>query len=46
MFSGKDMSAYSSDEYTQIKHVMSDITGAAAKAWHDIIYRDPDRGPL
>ncbi|MFF2300508.1 gamma-aminobutyraldehyde dehydrogenase [Arthrobacter sp. NPDC058127] len=36
---GKDMSAYSFDEYTQIKHVMYDITGAAVKDWHRTIYR-------
>ncbi len=36
---GKDMSMYSFDEYTQIKHVMSDITGVAAKEWHNMIYR-------
>ncbi|MGP4030073.1 gamma-aminobutyraldehyde dehydrogenase [Actinomadura sp. 3N407] len=35
---GKDMSAYSFDEYTQIKHVMSDITGAAAKPWHSTVH--------
>jgi betaine-aldehyde dehydrogenase len=35
---GKDMSAYSFDEYTRIKHVMSDITGAAAKPWHRTVY--------
>lgn len=38
---GKDMSAYSFDEYTRVKHVMFDITGAAAKPWHDTIYRAP-----
>jgi betaine-aldehyde dehydrogenase len=32
---GKDMSQYSFDEYTNIKHVMSDITGDAHKSWHD-----------
>jgi betaine-aldehyde dehydrogenase len=37
---GKDMSVYSFDEYTQIKHVMSDITGVAAKPWHTTVYRD------
>ncbi len=37
---GKDMSTYSFDEYTQIKHVMSDITGVAAKEWHNIVYLD------
>ncbi|MGW4124262.1 gamma-aminobutyraldehyde dehydrogenase [Nocardia sp. NPDC004711] len=36
---GKDMSAYAFEEYTNIKHVMSDITGAAHKPWHDIIFR-------
>jgi betaine-aldehyde dehydrogenase len=35
---GKDMSTYSFDEYTQVKHVMSDITGVAAKPWHQTIY--------
>lgn len=37
--SGKDMSTYSFDEYTNIKHVMSDITGNAHKDWHDTIRR-------
>jgi betaine-aldehyde dehydrogenase len=35
---GKDMSSYSFEEYTQVKHVMSDITGVAAKPWHRTIY--------
>ncbi|MEV6065776.1 gamma-aminobutyraldehyde dehydrogenase [Nocardia sp. NPDC052001] len=35
---GKDMSAYAFDEYTNIKHVMSDITAAAHKPWHDVIF--------
>lgn len=35
---GKDMSTYSFDEYTNIKHVMSDITAAAHKPWHDTIF--------
>lgn len=35
---GKDMSAYSFEEYTQVKHVMSDITGVACKPWHSTIY--------
>jgi betaine-aldehyde dehydrogenase len=35
---GKDMSAYSFDEYTQVKHVMADITGACAKSWHRTIF--------
>jgi betaine-aldehyde dehydrogenase len=36
---GKDMSMYSLEEYTQVKHVMHDITGAAAKPWHRTIFR-------
>ena len=36
---GKDMSSYSFDEYTQVKHVMYDITGTAQKDWHRTIYR-------
>ncbi|MEV5542159.1 gamma-aminobutyraldehyde dehydrogenase [Saccharopolyspora shandongensis] len=35
---GKDMSAYSFEEYTQVKHVMSDITGRAHKPWHDLVF--------
>lgn len=35
---GKDMSTYSFEEYTQVKHVMADLTGVAAKAWHRTIY--------
>jgi betaine-aldehyde dehydrogenase len=35
---GKDMSSYSFDEYTQVKHVMSDITARAAKPWHSTIF--------
>ncbi len=34
---GKDMSSYSFEEYTQVKHVMADITGVAAKPWHTTI---------
>ena len=36
---GKDMSSYSFEEYTQVKHVMSDITGNARKEWHRTIFR-------
>lgn len=35
---GKDMSTYSFDEYTAIKHVMFDITGEAEKPWHRTIF--------
>ena len=37
---GKDMSAYSFDEYTVVKHVMYDRTAVAAKPWHRTIFRD------
>jgi len=35
---GKDMSVYSLEEYTQVKHVMHDITGLARKEWHRTIF--------
>jgi betaine-aldehyde dehydrogenase len=35
---GKDMSTYSFDEYTVVKHVMVDGTGAARKDWHRTIF--------
>jgi betaine-aldehyde dehydrogenase len=37
---GKDMSQYSLDEYTAIKHVSTDITGIARKEWHRTIFAD------
>jgi betaine-aldehyde dehydrogenase len=37
---GKDMSMYSLEEYTNIKHVSSDITGAVRKDWHRTIFGD------
>ncbi|MEV7615249.1 gamma-aminobutyraldehyde dehydrogenase [Streptomyces sp. NPDC089799] len=37
---GKDMSSYSFEEYTQIKHVMYDNTAVAAKDWHRTIFGD------
>lgn len=36
---GKDMSAYSLEEYTQVKHVMFELTGAAEKDWHRTIFK-------
>ena len=36
---GKDMSTYSFEEYTQVKHVMADLTGAVKKEWHRTIFR-------
>ncbi len=35
---GKDMSTYSFDEYTVVKHVMYDRTAAAAKNWHRTVF--------
>jgi betaine-aldehyde dehydrogenase len=35
---GKDMSQYSFEEYTQLKHVSIDITGQARKDWHRTIF--------
>ncbi|MCU0296675.1 MAG: aldehyde dehydrogenase family protein, partial [Candidatus Nanopelagicales bacterium] len=35
---GKDMSAYSFEEYTQVKHVSFDITGLSHKEWHRTIF--------
>ncbi|WP_328763877.1 MULTISPECIES: gamma-aminobutyraldehyde dehydrogenase [unclassified Streptomyces] len=37
---GKDMSAYSFEEYTQVKHVMYDNTAVAAKDWHRTVFGD------
>jgi betaine-aldehyde dehydrogenase len=38
--SGKDMSSYSFEEYTRIKHVMLELTGVAEKDWHYTIFGD------
>jgi betaine-aldehyde dehydrogenase len=40
---GKDLSRYSFEEYTQIKHVAIEITGEAEKGWHWTIFGDPKR---
>jgi betaine-aldehyde dehydrogenase len=37
---GKDMSTYSFEEYTQVKHVMFDNTAVAHKDWHRTIFGD------
>ncbi|MGH6655929.1 MAG: gamma-aminobutyraldehyde dehydrogenase [Actinocrinis sp.] len=44
---GKDMSVYSLEEYTQVKHVMHDLTGVARKGWHRTVFTDsaPSAGP-
>jgi betaine-aldehyde dehydrogenase len=38
--SGKDMSTYSFEEYTQVKHVMLELTGEPEKSWHYTIFGD------
>ncbi|SDZ06928.1 1-pyrroline dehydrogenase [Geodermatophilus africanus] len=38
---GKDMSTYSFDEYTQVKHVMSALSPQPRKDWHDVIFTSP-----
>lgn len=38
---GKDMSAYAIEEYTTVKHVMAETTGAARKGWHYTVFGDP-----
>jgi len=34
------MSRYSLEDYTQVKHVMLDVTGTARKAWHRTVFTD------
>jgi len=41
---GKDMSQYSFDDYTQVKHVMIELTGVAEKGWHYQIFGDVPEG--
>ncbi|MFP5334624.1 MAG: aminobutyraldehyde dehydrogenase [Actinomycetes bacterium] len=35
---GKDMSVYSLEEYTNVKHVMTDLTGTPRKDWHRTVF--------
>ncbi len=42
--SGKDMSAYSFEEYTRVKHVMLELTGEPEKPWHYTIFGDKPEG--
>jgi betaine-aldehyde dehydrogenase len=35
---GKDMSTYSFEEYTQVKHIMLELTGEPEKGWHYTIF--------
>ena len=37
---GKDMSQYSLEEYTQVKHVTVDITADVRKDWHRTVFGD------
>lgn len=37
---GKDLSGYSVEDYTQIKHVAIELSGKARKDWHYTIYGD------
>jgi betaine-aldehyde dehydrogenase len=41
---GKDMSSYSFEEYTQLKHVMIELTGAPEKPWQCTIFGDKPVG--
>lgn len=37
---GSDLSRYSFEEYTTVKHVMADLTGDVRKGWHFTIFGD------
>lgn len=39
---GSDLSRYSFDEYTTLKHVMADLSGKARKDWHFTLYGDEE----
>jgi betaine-aldehyde dehydrogenase len=39
---GKDLSIYSLEEYTHVKHVWIELTGAARKPWHYTVYGPQD----
>ncbi len=41
---GKDMSMYSFEEYTRVKHVMIELTGEPEKPWHYTIFGDRPAG--
>ncbi len=38
---GKDLATYGFDDYTQVKHVYVDLTGAARKPWYYTVYGRP-----
>ena len=35
---GKDLSLYSFEEYTRVKHIYLDLTGKAVRPWHYTVY--------
>ena len=37
---GSDLSHYSFEEYTNVKHVMADLSGDTRKGWHFTVYGD------
>jgi len=37
---GADLSRYSFEEYTNVKHIMADLSGEARKGWHFTVYGD------
>lgn len=39
---GKDLSMYSLEEYTRIKHVYIDLTGKAVKPWHYVVFGEKE----
>jgi len=39
---GSDLSRYSFEEYTTVKHVMADLTGDIRKGWHYTVYGDAE----
>ena len=40
---GKDLSHYSFEEYTQVKHVAIELTGEAVKPWHWTVFGDQEK---
>ncbi|HEY7589199.1 MAG TPA: aminobutyraldehyde dehydrogenase [Thermoplasmata archaeon] len=38
---GKDLSVYSLEEYTQVKHIFVDLTDAVRKPWHYLTFGEP-----
>ena len=38
---GKDLSMYSFDEFTKIKHIYIDLTEMQRKPWHYVVYGEP-----